>query len=310
MENLGALAALAQYDSCSSSEEDGNEMDIEFDSVEDFIKRGILNHILKESVRRVEYAKSISYRNHDVIEIDEETSSSDDESSSSGDSDSDDDFLRIRGKSNAEKPGERRPKKIPPKVKGELLLRDLPPIEDLHITVPEYECLKIGTVTSIVDEMVVVQTEANTPALDLDTVLFLEKGQRTLGKVFDVMGPVMQPFYCVRFNSKEHVKDKNVAIGMAVFFAPRTEHTSFVFLAELMKLKGSDASWENDHEPPACHLDFSDDDEERQSKRSYIPPTNQARSSNAFYRRERRYEPKNYGPIQWNSVHVQHIKKD
>ena len=249
-------------------------------------------------------------------------------------------------------------------IKGEILTSELPPIEDLHISVPAYECIKIGFVKEVVDEMVVVQAEANSAALDLDTVLFLENGQRPLGRIFDVMGPVMQPFYCVRFNSKEHVQEKDVSKGAPVFFAPRTEHTAFIFLAELMKMKGSDASWENDNEPPPAHMDFSDDESERIAKgkgkkRAYKPPTNQDRSNNAFftqpppnftqpppnftqppsnftqppanftqpppnfthppptgqdrsntafYRRERHYNPHNYGPIRWNSVHTQHMQ--
>ena len=211
----------------------------------------------------------------------------------------------------------------PPKVKGELLPSDLPPIEDLHITVPEYECLEVGTVSSIVDQMVVVKSKPNTAALDLDSILFLDKGQKPLGKVFDVIGPVMQPFYCVGFNSNDHIREKNIEIGNPIFFAPRTEHTNFVFLAELMKMKGSDASWENDKEPPNSNVDFSDDEQERQARKAhkrpaandknsdqssvYVSPAPQIRDNNAFYRRERRYNPRNYGPIQWRSSHTQHL---
>ena len=36
------------------------------------------------------------------------------------------------------------------------------------------------------------------PALDLDSVLFLDSGSRVLGRVFDVIGPVQRPYYCVR----------------------------------------------------------------------------------------------------------------
>ena len=32
--------------------------------------------------------------------------------------------------------------------------------------------------------------------------------------------------------------------------APRTEHTAFVFLGQLLKLKGTDASWKGDDEVP------------------------------------------------------------
>ena len=36
-----------------------------------------------------------------------------------------------------------------------------------------------------------------------------------------------------------------------MFMAPRTEHTAFVFLGQLLNLKGTDASWRNDEEVPA-----------------------------------------------------------
>jgi H/ACA ribonucleoprotein complex non-core subunit NAF1 len=117
-------------------------------------------------------------------------------------------------------------------------LCDLPPVEeDLNLTVAEAEVLKIGTVSSCVEELVVIESLPGNPALDLDSVLFLDRGQRALGRVFDVIGPVARPFYCVRFNSATHIKQRGVERGMDVFFAPRTEHTTFVFLEQLMKMK-------------------------------------------------------------------------
>ena len=41
------------------------------------------------------------------------------------------------------------------KVKGELTTADLPPIEDLHITVPEVECVPLGQNSSTDDDLVV-----------------------------------------------------------------------------------------------------------------------------------------------------------
>ncbi|CAH0720478.1 unnamed protein product, partial [Brenthis ino] len=156
----------------------------------------------------------------------------------------------------------------PPKVHGELGLDDLPPIEDLAISLPAQETAKIGTITSIVDRLVVVRAFPETPAVDLDSILFLENGARALGKVFDVFGPVKEPHYCVRFNSEDHVKEKRVHPGMEVFIAPKSQHTNYVFLTELMKAKGSDASWLNDIEPPPSHVDFSDDEEERRANKA------------------------------------------
>ncbi|CAK9809061.1 H/ACA ribonucleoprotein complex non-core subunit NAF1 [Anthophora quadrimaculata] len=139
-------------------------------------------------------------------------------------------------------------------IKNEL--DDLPPIEDLKISVPEVLCDPLGEVAWMVEQLVVVKPKSGKPTLNLDTVLFVDKGQRALGKIFDVFGQVSEPHYCVRFNSSEHIKQSDVKVGMTVYYCPNTEYTSLVFLHELMKIKGIDATAD---EPP----EFSDDEEER-----------------------------------------------
>lgn len=116
-----------------------------------------------------------------------------------------------------------------------------------------------------------VVIESTKPAmlpLDIDTVLFLEKGSRTLGKIFDVFGQISQPAYCVRFNSELQIADNNIVVGMPVYCAPKTDYTSIVILQNLMKTKGSDASWENDIEPTDKHTEYSDDEAERSARRT------------------------------------------
>ncbi|CAG4987329.1 unnamed protein product [Parnassius apollo] len=164
--------------------------------------------------------------------------------------------------------GDKTGKVEPIKALGELGLDDLPPIEDLAISLPSQETTKIGVITSIVDRLVVVRAFPETRAVNLDSVLFLEHGARALGKVFDVFGPVTEPHYCVRFNSQDHVKERGIEPGMEVFIAPCSEHTSYVFVNDLMKVKGSDASWVHDVEPPPSQIDFSDDEEERRAKKA------------------------------------------
>ncbi|XP_050091008.1 H/ACA ribonucleoprotein complex non-core subunit NAF1 [Anopheles aquasalis] len=157
----------------------------------------------------------------------------------------------------------------PLRTKGEILLHELPPIEELTITVPEEECKPIGRIDSIVAQIVLVQSEPGVELLNLETVLFLERGKRTLGKIFDVIGQVNRPIYCVLFNSNQEVLAKNITVGMEVFCAPRTEHTSFIILSELMRMKGSDASWMNDNEPPPNMVEYSDDESERYAKKGH-----------------------------------------
>lgn len=115
---------------------------------------------------------------------------------------------------------------------------------------------------------VVIDSKPAMMPLDIDTVLFLEHGARTLGKIFDVFGQVSQPTYCVRFNSELQISDNNIVIGMPVYCAPKTKHTSIVIIQNLMKTKGSDASWENDIESSDKHTEYSDDEAERTARKA------------------------------------------
>jgi len=301
----------------------------------------------------------VGYREPTAIKIedDSEDSESDSDSSSTSTSDSSEEDEPVAG--NVVEEEEEPPQSIKgPKTKNEMSLSDLPPVEDLNHAVREDEVVKIGVIASCVEELVVIESLVGNPALDLDTVLFLNKGGRTLGKVFDVIGPVNQPLYCVRFNSKNHIEEKGVAPGMEVFYAPKTEFTSYVFLDQLMKMKISDASWTNDEEPPPQFLDYSDDEQEREAKKQLVLDkmekagateeevrakrakfehgrkrsnreqqgggnnrggggaggdnrNNQHRANNLygahnnpFYRRSRTYNPKENGPIRWDSAMV------
>ncbi|KAH8246524.1 hypothetical protein KR038_011307, partial [Drosophila bunnanda] len=210
-------------------------------------------------------------------------SESSDSSSSDSDSDSEGEYLTVLRKKidkriNTEEcdeededeaegaSGDKSRRRQPPKVRGEMLLDELPPIHQLEITVPEDECVELGKVQSIVDQLVLVSVLPNSQLFDLDTVLFLEKGRKVLGEVFDVLGQVADPLYCVRFNSNQQILDRGIKIGDVVYCAPKTEHTQFVILSKLMQVRGSDASWEHDVEPPARYVDYSDDEEEREAR--------------------------------------------
>lgn len=115
---------------------------------------------------------------------------------------------------------------------------------------------------------VLVESLPNFAAVDIDTVLFLDKGNRTLGQVFDVMGNVSAPIYCVRFNTVQDITAKDIKTGLHVYVAPQSEYTNFIVISDLIMQRGCDASWENDHEAPDG-LEFSDDEEERLARRMH-----------------------------------------
>lgn len=130
---------------------------------------------------------------------------------------------------------------------------------------------------------VLVEALRNSIPLDIDSVLFLDNGKKALGKIFDVIGPVAVPIYCVRFNNHDDIATKGIAVGDKVFYAPRTEYSQFLIISDIMT-KGSDASWKNDIEPPDNMVEYSDDEEERKTKR--MAKANRAQNNSKGEKRE------------------------
>lgn len=83
--------------------------------------------------------------------------------------------------------------------------------------------------------VVTIAALPNTPAYDLDTLLFLDNGKRPLGFVFDVLGQVTSPIYAIRFNSVDDIKNLQIQVGTKVYSAPTSKHTQYVFLQQLLK---------------------------------------------------------------------------
>jgi hypothetical protein len=50
-------------------------------------------------------------------------------------------------------------KKDPMKTRGEIFIEDLPPIQDLHISVHAEECMELGKISSIVDQLGMYELE-------------------------------------------------------------------------------------------------------------------------------------------------------
>ncbi|XP_062837410.1 H/ACA ribonucleoprotein complex non-core subunit NAF1 [Anolis carolinensis] len=140
-------------------------------------------------------------------------------------------------------------------------------IEDLKIILPEsVELMPIGKVSSIIGHLVIVESQKGMPPVNEDTVLF-RGDHHSIGKIFEVFGPVSHPFYVLQFNNPEHIEAKGIKVHDAVYFAPSVESfTQYIFPEKLKQEKGSDASWKNDEEPPPEVLDYSDDEKERTAK--------------------------------------------
>ncbi|XP_022092868.1 H/ACA ribonucleoprotein complex non-core subunit NAF1-like isoform X2 [Acanthaster planci] len=201
-----------------------------------------------------------------VSETEEDSSSSSDSSSEDSSSSDDEGYVRTKRASDSEE--EHLECLLPPPTTAkEVLIKDLPPVQPVDIVLKASEELKpAGVVSSIIGQLVVIQSNLGVEVLDSDTVLFLED-RKAIGMIFEVFGPVSCPLYTLRFNSVSDIKDLKIELQTQVFFAPKIQNmTTYVFTQRLKQLKGSDASWENDEEPPPECVEFSDDEEERAAK--------------------------------------------
>lgn len=55
---------------------------------------------------------------------------------------------------------------------------------------PDRVCKRKNNIIKLFVVSVIVQAFPETPAVDIESVLFVENGAKALGKVFDVFGPV------------------------------------------------------------------------------------------------------------------------
>nr|XP_015809834.2 H/ACA ribonucleoprotein complex non-core subunit NAF1 [Nothobranchius furzeri] len=157
---------------------------------------------------------------------------------------------------------------VPLRTRDEVLLEELPPAEELCVTLPdEAELQPVGTISSILQQLVIIQSLKDTPPLNDNSILFTSDRQ-AVAKVFEVFGPVSSPLYILHFNSAKQISSKGLTEGLMLYYAPAmAEYTEYILTQQLKHVKGSDASWKNDDEPPEEALDYSDDEKEQEAKR-------------------------------------------
>ncbi|KAH8993936.1 NAF1-domain-containing protein [Lactarius akahatsu] len=151
------------------------------------------------------------------------------------------------------------------RTKNELPEPDImiPPIAQVE---PDEQLEKVGEIMNIVNNnVVVVKGEASSTrrasehALDSETLLVYED-RKVLGYIHETFGPTYQPMYQVKFNSAHPLDLNEARVSRPVFHVPA--RSKYVFVTELTKLRGSDASNVHDEEPAEYELEFSDDEAE------------------------------------------------
>lgn len=167
-------------------------------------------------------------------------------------------------------------------TKNELVESDIV-VPDISQVDPTDVLEKLGEVMSIVGNVVIVKglpadnvkTLAER-ALDIETLLVFEDRQ-VLGhvrlvhllliskitdvpQIYETFGPTSQPLYQIKFNQKYPLDIEKVRIYREVFHVP--QKSKYIFVDQLKRLRGSDASNMHDEEPAEDELEFSDDEQE------------------------------------------------
>uniref|UniRef100_A0A673ZVM2 H/ACA ribonucleoprotein complex non-core subunit NAF1 n=1 Tax=Salmo trutta TaxID=8032 RepID=A0A673ZVM2_SALTR len=122
------------------------------------------------------------------------------------------------------------------KTLDEILPEELPAVEELTVVLPEEaEILPLGSVTSIIQQLVIIQSFKDTPPLKDDSVIF-NSDRLAVGKVFEVFGPVSSPFYVLRFNSESDITERGVKLKDSMFYAPSlTDYTLYILTEQLRR---------------------------------------------------------------------------
>ncbi|KAI8328784.1 Gar1/Naf1 RNA binding region-domain-containing protein [Chlamydoabsidia padenii] len=140
-------------------------------------------------------------------------------------------------------------------------------LTDITIERPEFVVTEstvvelVGTIFSVIDKTVVVQSHTTPFVLDMESLLVMEDGRTILGEVFETFGPVDRPFYSVRFNTVDEIP-QNAVKGAKVSYVPGYERTRLVQVEKLKLIKGTDASNRYDEEAGDDEIEFSDDEQE------------------------------------------------
>ena len=59
-----------------------------------------------------------------------------------------------------------------------------------------------------------------------------------LFQVFETFGPVVSPFYSVRFNTSEEIVKLDIKVGEVIYYAPKEDKmlTTYVFVSRLRQM--------------------------------------------------------------------------
>ncbi|KAI8347349.1 Gar1/Naf1 RNA binding region-domain-containing protein [Blakeslea trispora] len=147
-------------------------------------------------------------------------------------------------------------------------------IVDFVIERPDYEVtpstsiVLAGHIYNVIDNVIVVHARQGSELSTLDQgSLLVYEDRQVMGEVFETFGPIVRPYYSVRYNTAQEIDLALAVVGAPVFYVPSYNKTHLVEVESLKRIKGSDASNMYDEEVDEEEMEFSDDEKELEHKR-------------------------------------------
>ncbi|XP_004487320.1 uncharacterized protein [Cicer arietinum] len=151
-------------------------------------------------------------------------------------------------------------------VRSKNELENLPMVPPVNVNLgPHHQMLPVGVVTSIVAAQVIVEGMEKHEPLNEGSILWITEKLTPLGLIDEIFGPVVSPYYVVRYNSANEVPE-GIREGTLISFV--AEFANHVLNIEDLYKKGYDASGLYDEEV-SDEAEFSDDEKEAEYRRTH-----------------------------------------
>ncbi|KAL6287517.1 hypothetical protein ACE6H2_011907 [Prunus campanulata] len=196
--------------------------------------------------------------------------------------------------------------KGPIRSKNELEV--LPPIPPVNVTLePHHQMMPVGVVLSILGNQAIVEGVQKHNPLNEGSILWITESRSPLGLIDEIFGPVIHPYYVVRYNSESEIP-AGIQAGTSVSFVP--EFADHVLNNKDVYRKGYDASGKNDEEV-SDEAEFSDDEKEAEYRRMQKMTKRGMNDQNLGNRKNNRKKGKNKpGPWKNDQPSPQQTPKD
>ena len=122
-------------------------------------------------------------------------------------------------------------------IQDHYFVETYPEVEIIDLTLSECEqIIPLGKVYKIVEDFVVVKNCNCDKVLDLDSMIF-DNRRKCVGYVFEVLGPVKEPYYSIRFNTNSDIESLGLHIDQELFYSENERYSRYVMVDLLRELE-------------------------------------------------------------------------